>query len=124
MQKNVIYPHFFANYRWKVFEIAALEAELSAIRHQIDEGLASRETYDPDWEKSLTAELDAAKEYVKRVEALVSSIPETQQLLPCKLFLRLHELSGYNLTETATMMNVSLSTLRRIRDRCADYFNG
>lgn len=110
------------NYSWYLREIQAIEAEIAATRRQIDEGLISRDTYDPNWETQLFDELARAREKVKMTESIIDSIPETAKMLPCKLYLRLHMLAGYNLTDTAMQMGVSLSTLTRIRRRCADYF--
>ena len=123
MQNNADYQQTFENYRWKLFEIMAIEAELAAIRRQIDEGIASRDQYDPQWENELTAELETAKAQIKLVEDLIASIPDSPKMMPCKLFLRLHYLAGYNMTDTAVMMNVSLSTLRRIKERSIEFLS-
>lgn len=113
---------YIENYSWQLREIQALEAELKATRRQIDEGMVSRDTYDPNWEQKILDELELVQKNVKHSEDIVNSIPETVEMLPCKLYLRLHMLAGYNLTDTAVQMGVSLSTLTRIRQRCAEYF--
>ena len=123
MQNNAEYQQIFENYRWKLFEIMAIEAELAANRRQIDEGIASRDQSDPQWESELVAELETAKAQVKLVEDLIASIPDSPKMMPCKLFLRLHYLARYNMTDTAAMMNVSLSTLRRIKQRSIEFLS-
>ncbi len=116
------FERYIENYSWQLRQIQALEAELTATRRQIDEGMVSRDTYDPDWEEKILNELELVQKKVKHSEDIVNSIPETLEMLPCKLYLRLHMLAGYNLTDTAVQIGVSLSTLTRIRQRCAGYF--
>ena len=57
------------------------------------------------------------------VAQAMEHMPETARLLPCKLYLRLHFISGLSVTETAEKLNVSETTLRRIRNRAARYFD-
>jgi len=63
------------------------------------------------------------KQRCHEIEAEIEKIPDTDQLLPCKLFLRLHFVFGLTMTETAEKMNVSETTLRRIRDRLIRYYD-
>ena len=116
------YIQLLENYRWRLCKISALEAELRKIRSDIDEGISTRDSLDPDWENNLNSELKKIKSELQVVDDLVESIPQTRNLLPCKLYLRLHYIAGYSLTETAVEMNISRSTLRRIRQRCEAYF--
>ena len=43
------YIQLLENYRWRLCEISALEAELRKIRSDIDEGISTRDSLDPDW---------------------------------------------------------------------------
>lgn len=122
MSKLSGYKQLFESYRWRLCELKTLEAELDKVRKDIDEGIASRYSLDPDCEKKLTDEYEERKAVLKQIDGIIDSIPETKSLLPCKLYLRLHYISGYTLTETANELGVSLSTLSRIRRRCAEYF--
>ncbi len=113
----------FENYRWRLRELQSLEAELKKVRIDINDGLPSRYTVDPECEARLKSEYSSKKSELIQIDKLIESIPETKRMLPCKLYLRLHYLSGYSLTDTAGEMGISLSTLRRIRKRCDDYFD-
>ena len=116
------YKQLFESYRWRLRKIDALEAELRKVRHDIGEGVASRFSVDKDCEKHLNEEIAAQKQQLKCIDGIIDAIPDTKQLLPCKLYLHLHYISGYTLTNTAIEMGVSLSTIDRIRKRCAEYF--
>ena len=116
------YKKLFESYRWRVCELKSLEAQINKVRVDNDNGVASLCSLDPESEMRLTQEYESQKAILKQIDGLVDGIPETKQLLPCKLFLRLHYVSGYTLTETAGEMGVSLSTLDRIRHRCIQYF--
>ncbi len=98
-------------------------AERRKILADINSGLISRDTLDEDWSASLESEISELKKKLHDIEFTVDSIPETPVLLPCKLFLRLHFICGMSMTDTAEKLNVSLTTLRRIRDRAARHFD-
>ena len=99
------------------------KAERAKILADINEGNISRDILSPDWNERLLGEIRRLKRKLADIEFAVESIPETPELIPCKLFLRLHFISGMTLTQTADKMDVSLSTLRRIRDRASKYFD-
>ena len=122
MNKSTNYKQFFESYRWRLCELKSLEAQISKVRADNNNGVASLSSLDPASERRLAQEYESQKTILKQIDGLVDGIPETKQLLPCKLFLRLHYISGYTLTETAGEMGVSLSTLDRIRRRCTEYF--
>lgn len=122
MNRPANYKQLFESYRWRLCELKSLEAQINKVRADNDNGVASLYTLDPESENRLEQEYEAQKTILKQIDGLVDSIPETKRLLPCKLYLRLHYISGYTLTETANEMGVSLSTLDRIRHRCSEYF--
>ena len=114
---------YFSAYNWYLRSLNAKNAERRKIRADIREGLISRDMLDPDWEETMDAESAALRAQLDAIEATVESMPETARLLPCKLYLRLHFISGLSVTETAEKLNVSETTLRRIRNRAARYFD-
>lgn len=119
------YPNsllYFSRYNWYLRALNTKTAERRKILADINSGLISRDTLDEDWNRQLEAELDALKKRLNSIEFTVNAIPETPELLPCKLFLRLHFICGMSMTETAEKLNVSQTTLRRIRDRAAKHF--
>ena len=122
MAGSTNYKQLFESYRWRLCELKSLEAQISKVRADNNNGVASLCSLDPESEKQLSQEYESQRAVLKRIDGIVDGIPETKQLLPCKLFLRLHYISGYTLTETAAEMGVSLSTLDRIRRRCVEYF--
>lgn len=111
----------FENYRWLLRELNVLKAEIKKVQLDNHEGLASRSTIDPNCEDRLRAEYNAKKSSLVQIEQFLDRMPNTKPMLQCKLYLRLHYLAGYNLTETAMEMDVSLSTLNRIKQRCDEY---
>ncbi len=113
---------YFAKYHWYLTALNSKEAERKKILANINSGLISRDTLEEDWSERLDGEISALRNHLHAIEATIESIPETPLLLPCKLFLRLHYVVGMSMTETAEKINVSATTLRRIRDRTADYF--
>ncbi len=113
---------YFSRYNWYLRSLNAKKAERRKILADISSGLISRDTLDEDWEAQLEREADEISEKLRAIERTIDEIPETPSLLPCKLFLRLHFVSRLNMTETAEKLNVSESTLRRIRDRAIRYF--
>ena len=114
---------YFEAYGWYMRSLNAKNAERRKILADIRSGFISRDMLDPDWEATLEAEAEALRAQLDAIEAVVESMPETSRLLPCKLFLRLHFISGLSITETAEKLNVSETTLRRIRDRAIRYFD-
>lgn len=114
---------FFSRYSWYLRALGTKKAERNKILADINSGLLSRDTLDTDWQRSLEKEIDSLRAKMKEIEYVVESLPETPQLFPCKLFLRLYFIVGLSMTETAAEMNVSMSTLRRIRDRAARHFD-
>ena len=114
---------YFAKYRWYLRSLHSKKAERAKILADINEGNISRDILSPDWNERLLGEIRRLKRKLADIEFAVESIPETPELIPCKLFLRLHFISGMTLTQTADKMDVSLSTLRRIRDRASKYFD-
>ena len=113
----------FKNYKWLLRSLNTKNTEYRKISSQIAQGIASQDTLKQDWEAEINRETTELREKLNNIENIILSIPDTADLIPCKLFLRLYYIIGCSLTETAAEMNVSLSTLRRIRNRCADYFN-
>ncbi len=119
------YPNsllFFSRYDWYLRALNTKSAERRKILSDINSGLISRDTLDEDWSRQLESEIEALKERLHSIEFAIDAIPETPELLPCKLFLRLHFVCGMSMTETAEKLNVSQTTLRRIRDRAAKHF--
>lgn len=114
---------FFSRYAWYLRALGTKKAERHKILADINSGLLSRDTLDTDWQRSLEKEIESLRAKMKEIEYVVESLPETPQLFPCKLFLRLYFIVGLSMTETAEEMNVSMSTLRRIRDRAARHFD-
>ncbi|MBQ8509919.1 MAG: hypothetical protein IJ493_08450 [Clostridia bacterium] len=112
---------FFANYRWYLRELAEREDARNRILSDIHSGLTSRDSYDTDWEAQIDSDIAALRKKIAGIESVIDAIPETPKLLQCKLFLRYHFILGFSLTETASRMNISLSTLRRVRIRCEEY---
>ena len=122
MNRPANYKQLFESYRWRLCELKSLEAQINKVRADNDNGVASLYTLDPESENRLEQEYEAQKTILKQIDGLVDGIPETKRLLPCKLYLRLHYISGCTLTDTANEMGISLSTLDRIRHRCSEYF--
>lgn len=116
------YMQNLSNYRWQLRNLNSKEAELRKIRIDINNGVAARDVVDEDWETALRREISELRDSLQSTESIVANIPETPALLPCKIFLRMHYIIGCSLTETAAEIGVSLSTLRRIRERCYEYF--
>ncbi|MBQ9920546.1 MAG: hypothetical protein IJO52_00020 [Clostridia bacterium] len=114
---------YFSRYNWYLRALNTKKAERRKILADINSGLISRDTLDSDWQKSLESEIIDLKKRLHDIESTIEGIPETPNLLPCKLFMRLYFVLGMSMTETAEKMNVSLSTLRRIRDRAARHFD-
>lgn len=113
---------FFSRYDWYLRALNTKNAERHKILADINSGLISRDTLDEDWSKTLSSEIETLKKHLHDIEFTIDSIPETPLLLPCKLFMRLHFICGMTMTETAEKLNVSQTTLRRIRDRAARHF--
>jgi len=113
---------YFEKYRWYLQALNTKIAEYKKINSDIASGLMSRDTVDDNWQRKLKREIRQLKKRLNYIEFTVNSLPETAELLPCKLFLQLHFILGLNLTETAEKMNVSISTVRRIRDRAERHF--
>ena len=122
MNNYTEYMQYFENYKWLLREIGSKEAEIRKISGQINSGIISRDSLDSEWKKSLTTEIDNLRSQLQAIEELIDSIPSTNSMLPCKIFLRLHYVLGFSMTETANEMNVSLSTLRRIKRRSFEYY--
>ena len=112
----------FEKYRWLLRSLGAKSAERERILSQIDGGLYSRDTLYPEWFAQLEREIETLRRRMHAIEKGIDDMPDDREYLPCKLFLRLHFLFGYTITETAMRMNVSESTVRRVRDRAARYF--
>ncbi len=113
---------YFANYQWILRCIHGKELEIRQTRNRINEGLVTRDSLSLEWEKEMNAEINALRKKLKQIEFVAKSMPETPDYIPCKLYIRLYYISGYTLTETAQSMNISESTLRRIRIRACKYF--
>ncbi len=113
---------YFSRYNWYLRALNTKKAERRKILADINSGLISRDTLESDWQKALEGEIVELKKRLHDIESTIESIPETPNLLPCKLFMRLYFVLGMSMTDTAEKMNVSLSTLRRIRDRAARHF--
>ncbi len=113
---------YFSRYNWYLRSLNTKEAERRKVLADIRSGLISRDTIDEGWQDSLNNEIDELKKRLYDIEFTVKSMPETPELLPCKLFLRLHFIMGMTMTDTAETMNISLSTLRRIKDKAAMHF--
>lgn len=122
-KKTISSPlEYFERYRWYLQALNSKNAEYSKVMSDINSGKASRDIADSDWQRKLRREIRGLKRSMNSIEFTVSSIPESAELLPCKLFLHLHYIVGLNLTETAEKLSVSESTVRRIRDRTERYF--
>lgn len=115
---------FFANYRWYLRALNSKRAEKEKMQADAVNGLINRDILDPDWRLRYDCDIKHYKRRLREIEGVIDSIPETDRLLPCKIFLRLHFVMGMSLTEVSEKMNVSLSTVRRIRSRTEDYFDG
>ncbi|HIX92868.1 MAG TPA: hypothetical protein H9681_08320 [Firmicutes bacterium] len=113
----------FDNYRWQLRALSAKETEYRKINSDINSGVTARDVFDPDWKKTLQSEIEALKAELAKTEHLLTLFPDTSEYIQCRLFLRLHYIIGCSMTETASEMDVSLTTLRRIRDRCVDFFD-
>ena len=113
---------YFKKYSWYLRALNTKIAENSKINSDISRGLLSRDTVDPEWQRSNKREIRRLKAKMQEIVYTINSIPDRFDLIPCKLFLRLHYVLGLNLTETAEKLNVSQSTVRRIRDRASRYF--
>ena len=113
---------YFERYRWYLQALNSKNAEFAKIKADISSGLISRDTYDENWQRKLRREIRILKRAINSIEFTINSIPETLDMLPCKLFLHLHYVVGLNMTETAEKLNVSESTVRRLRSRAEDYF--
>ena len=114
---------FFSRYQWYLRALNTKKAEKRKILADINSGLISRDTLDEDWQELLESEIQKIRKNLHDIEFTLDLMPETPKLLPCKLFLRLHFIVGMSMTETAEKLNVSASTLRRIRDRAARHFD-
>ena len=123
MNNYTFYLRRFENYRWQLRALRAKENEFERISRDIDEGLITRDALDPNWQDSIQREISGLREQLLLTEGLIDLILETPEMFPCRLFLRLHYILGYSLTYTAEELNVSLTTLRRIRQRCRDFFD-
>ena len=113
---------YFAKYRWYLKALNAKKAEYSKILADIHSGEISRDTLDPFWKERIKAEVKHLKKKLAGIETTVESLPDTPDMMACKLFLRLHYILGMNMTMTAEKMNVSPSTVTRIKARTASYF--
>ncbi len=113
---------YFAKYRWYLRALNAKKAEKAKILADINSGEISRDTLDKRWSEQIRSETSELRRKLSEIELTVEAIPETAELLPCKLFLRLHFILGMSMTDTAEKMNVSISTARRIRERASEYF--
>ena len=120
----IYYPSLrsFTNYRWLLSAIQVKDAERRRTHEQIRDGLLSRDLLDADWNTVITQEIDRLKERLRAIERAIDAMPETPELLPCKLFMRLYYLFGLSLSDTAMRMCISYSTARRLQKRCAAYF--
>ena len=114
---------YFERYRWYLQALNSKNAEVAKIKADISSGLISRDTFDENWQRKLRREIRNLKRAMNNIEFTISSMPETPKLLPCKLFLHLHYIVGMSMTETAEKLNVSESTVRRLRSRAEDYFD-
>ncbi len=113
---------YFKKYGWYLKALNTKLAEYSKISSDISRGLLSRDTVDPEWQRSNRREIRELKSKMQEIVYTINSMPDRLELIPCKLFLQLHYVLGLNLTETAEKLNVSQSTVRRIRDRAGRYF--
>ena len=113
---------YFAKYRWYLRALNAKKAEKAKILADINSGEISRDTLDRYWSEQIKCEINELRRKLSEIELTVDSIPETTELLPCKLFLRLYFILGMSMTDTAEKMNISISTARRIRERASEYF--
>ncbi len=114
---------YFARYRWYLKALNAKKAEYKKILADINSGEISRDTLDPFWKENIKNEVKYLRRKLKDIEFTVASLPDTPELMPCKLFLRLYYISGMSMTMTAEKMNVSISTARRIKERAAKHFD-
>ena len=113
---------YFGKFHWYLRDINAKYSEERKIIADIRSGLISRDMLEEGWQEKLTQEIELLRDRLRRIERTIEEIPESREMMPCKIFLRLHFVTGLSLTETAENMNVSETTLRRIRERTAKYF--
>lgn len=113
---------YFAKYKWYLKALNAKKSEYSKILADIHSGELNRDTLDPFWKERIRAEVKYLRKKLQNIETAVNSLPDTPEMIACKLFLRLHYIIGMNLTLCAEKMNVSYSTVRRIKERAARYF--
>lgn len=114
---------YFARYRWYLKMLNAKRAEYSKILSDIHSGMISRDTLDPFWKERIKADMKYLRGKLRDIEFTADSLPDTPELMPCKLFIRLYFILGLSLSQTAEKMNVSLSTVRRVKERTAEYFD-
>ena len=111
------------SYQWLLRMLSSSEAEYRTISRQIDEGLPSEDVHDPEWKRKISCEQQKIREKLRTAQQIIADIPDSPELIPCKLFLKDHYILGMSLTRTAAEMGVSVSTIRRIKDRCFHYFS-
>ena len=107
------------SYQLLLRALANCETQYKIISRQIDEGSAAEDVVDPDWKNKISAEAKNIRDKLR----LVADIPDSPELLQCKLFLRNHYILGMSLTNTAADMDVSISTIRRVKDRSFHYLS-
>ncbi len=113
---------YFLQYRWLLRSLSAVSSEKRKVLADIHGGFTSRDILDEDWQEQFEQKEAAIRTRLRGIESAIETMPETERLLPCKIFMRLHYLAGYTLTDVAIQMDVSESTIRRLHRRAAEYF--
>ena len=111
------------SYQWLLRALANCESQYKIISRHIDEGSAAEDVVDPDWKNKISAEAKNIRDKLRLAQQIVADIPDSPELLQCKLFLRNHYILGMSLTNTAADMDVSNSTIRRVKDRSFHYLS-
>lgn len=113
---------YFEKYKWYALALNGKRAEYKKALSDTAAGIVGRDSYSESWQRRIRREIRELKRAMNAIEFTIASIPDTPELIPCKLYLNLHYVVGLNITETAEKLNVSESTVRRIRDRTERYF--
>lgn len=111
------------SYQWLLRALANCETQYKTISRQIDEGIAAEDVAEPEWRAKIADKAKNIRAKLRLAQQIVADIPDSPELLPCKLFLKNHYILGLSLTHTAAEMGVSVSTVHRIKDRCFHYFS-
>ncbi len=117
------YIELLKSYQWRLRELQTKKSEQTITQSKIDDYIASSELINENWDEKLSDDIAKLHHALVTIEHIVTSIPETSELLPCKIYLRMRYILGCTLTEIALEMGISISTLRRIRIKSERYLD-